>query len=270
LSRSLDDDFEDDLPGGSLDLETGSHVGGGGGISTYGGGGGIDFDDELDGEGGLSKALELDLPSGGAAQARHAHVSAPPSAGGAAVPDLAFESLPSKGAPSAGHMAASRPSGQMAASRPSGQMAASRPSGQMAAVHPGGPPSGAMPIASSGASAGPSSVRPGHLSGEAAAEPLPPPKPSAAAIIAKYPAPPEEIYRAPRYALRVVFRQLELRSDLESLRRRRSPDVPLYEAALRAYDAKTFRLGMALNCAAFAVATFIFFLPVILRFVRAD
>jgi len=34
---------------------------------------------------------------------------------------------------------------------------------------------------------------------------------------------------APMYAVRVVLRQLELRTDLESLRRRRSPDVPLYE-----------------------------------------
>ena len=46
--------------------------------------------------------------------------------------------------------------------------------------------------------------------------------------------------------------------------------MPLYEAALRSYDVKTFRLGMALNCAFFATATFIFFLPVILRFMRAD
>ena len=72
------------------------------------------------------------------------------------------------------------------------------------------------------------------------------------------------------YAVRVVLRQLELRTDLESLRRRRSPDVPLYEAALRAYDKKTFRLGMAINVAALTVATFIFFLPVIIRFMRAD
>jgi hypothetical protein len=68
--------------------------------------------------------------------------------------------------------------------------------------------------------------------------------------------------------VRVLLRQLDLRTDLESLRRRRSPDVPLYEAALRAYEPKTFRLGMAITCAALAVATFIFFLPVILRFTR--
>jgi hypothetical protein len=98
--------------------------------------------------------------------------------------------------------------------------------------------------------------------------PPPPAKPTAAAVIAKYPAPPVGIAHTPMYAARVVMRQLELRSELESLRRRRSPDVPLYEAALRAYDAKTFRLGMAINCAALALATFIFFLPVIIRFMR--
>ena len=98
--------------------------------------------------------------------------------------------------------------------------------------------------------------------------PEPPAKPTPAAVIAKYPVPPQSIANAPMYALRVVMRQFELRTDLESLRRRRSPDVPLYEAALRAYDVKTFRLGMAINFAALTVAMFIFFLPVILRFMR--
>jgi hypothetical protein len=98
----------------------------------------------------------------------------------------------------------------------------------------------------------------------------PPAPPSAAAVIAKYPAPPAKVIHAPMYAVRVFMRQLELRTNLDSLRRRRSPDVPLYEAALKAYDAKTFRLGVAINCAVFTVATVIFFLPVILRFVRAD
>ena len=100
--------------------------------------------------------------------------------------------------------------------------------------------------------------------------PPPPAKPTAAAVIAKYPYPPTKIAQAPMYTVRVILRQLELRTDLESLRRRRSPDVPLYEAALRAYDTKTFRLGMAINCAVLAIATFIFFLPVMIRFIRAD
>ena len=89
-------------------------------------------------------------------------------------------------------------------------------------------------------------------------------------MIARYPSPPTKILEAPKYAIRILLRQFELRSELESLRRRRSPDVPLYEAALRTYDTKTFRLGMALLCAALTVTTFIVFLPVIIRFMRAD
>ena len=38
---------------------------------------------------------------------------------------------------------------------------------------------------------------------------------TAAAVIAKYPDPPREAWRATRYAIRVIVRQLELRSELE-------------------------------------------------------
>jgi hypothetical protein len=98
--------------------------------------------------------------------------------------------------------------------------------------------------------------------------PAPPPPPDPAAMIARYPAPPSKVWESPAYAVKVLLRQLELRQDLESLRKRRSPDVPLYERALRAYHPKTFTLGIALLCAGLTVATFVFFLPVILRFVR--
>lgn len=95
--------------------------------------------------------------------------------------------------------------------------------------------------------------------------PPPPPKPTPAAIVAKYPLPPEKIWEAPLYAWKVVYRQLELRQDLASLRKRRSPDVPLYEAALKAHDRKTFALGVALTCAGLVVAGFVFCLPMIIR-----
>ena len=111
-----------------------------------------------------------------------------------------------------------------------------------------------------------------HLSGQPGPPPAPeaPAKPTAASVIAKYPAAPAKVWETPKYAIRILLRQFELRSELESLRRRRSPDVPLYEAALSTYDKKTFRLGMAINCAVLTIATFIFFLPVIIRFMRAD
>jgi hypothetical protein len=203
------------------------------------------------------------------------------------VPDLAMP--PPR---SSGSLPASRPSGQQQAVRPSGQQQAVRPSGQQQAV--GGPPPAPTsdghngfappPLSSQTASSNalpPSPQSSGQLPAahgngpEELAEalppappqpPPPPAKPTPAALIAKYPAPPSSIAHAPMYAIRVIKRQLELRTDLESLRRRRSPDVTLYEAALGAYDVKTFRLGMAINLAALTVATFIFFLPVIFRF----
>ncbi|HSO37587.1 MAG TPA: hypothetical protein VLT33_33910 [Labilithrix sp.] len=264
MSRTLGDDFEDDAPGGSLDLEKGSPTGGGmgGGASHYDGGG-RDFDDPF-AEEGASGPLELDLPQGSATALRSAapgpHTTQPPAGGrsappgGPAVPDLAF-----------GPPASSRSSGMVPAapppvsSRPAPPAASSQrslaPTSNDAGAHSHAPPSG-----------------PGYAAASSmhAPAPAPPSRPTAAAVIAKYPDPPSEVRRAPKYAIQVLLRQLELRSDLESLRRRRSPDVPLYEAALRVYDVKTFRLGMAINAAVLVVAMVIFFMPVILRFMRAD
>ena len=101
--------------------------------------------------------------------------------------------------------------------------------------------------------------------------PPPPPKPDAAAIIARYPDPPEpnKIWLMPIYACKVVVRQFELRMNLTSLRRRRSPDVGLYERALKVYEPRSFFIGLAITGVLFALASFVFFLPVILRFARA-
>ncbi len=95
-------------------------------------------------------------------------------------------------------------------------------------------------------------------------------RPSGASVIARYPAPPTASWGAPAYAVRVLLRRYELRSELELLRRRRSPDVSLYEAALEAHDAKAYRNGLAIAAALLALATVLLFLPVILRFARAD
>ncbi|MDB4938815.1 MAG: hypothetical protein JWP87_5787 [Labilithrix sp.] len=261
MSRTLNDDFDaDDLPGGPLDLEKGSAQVGTGVASSYGGDG-IDFDDELYGDdAGPGAALELDLP----------HAPARPQ-----VPDLALDKAPAPAAPapgSSGSLPAARSGAHPAAPPPSVPRSPASDGHHGFAPPPSSSNAGMPPVSSSGRLPAAHGGSPGsdpHMAASHANEPPPPPaKPSAAAVIAKYPAPPTGIKHAPMYAVRVVMRQLELRSELESLRRRRSPDVPLYEAALRAYDAKTFRLGMAINCAAFAVATFIFFLPVIIRFVR--
>lgn len=87
-----------------------------------------------------------------------------------------------------------------------------------------------------------------------------------AALIARYPAPPEKLWKLPEYAGRVLLRQFELRQDLVSLRRRRSPDVPLYEAALRAYEPKAFQTGLLLGLSAFVLLGLVVFSPVIVRF----
>jgi hypothetical protein len=106
---------------------------------------------------------------------------------------------------------------------------------------------------------------------EPAPQPVPPPPsaPDPAQVVARFPPPPAQIWEFPGYAVRVLLRQLELRQELETLRKRRSPDVALYERALKAHDAKTFATGLAITCAGLAVLTFLFFLPVILRFLRS-
>ena len=285
MSRELNDDFdEDDLPSGSLDLEKGSGQVGAGATSTYGNDG-IDFDDDLygsdDAGASASNALELDLPNAPPSAARMAPAPAPqaPPRGPMDVPDLAFHAAPQR-ARSGQHPAAGQ-SGQHPAA---GAIPPAPPSSSrgVSVGHAPAAPAGAAgeeghhgfaPPAPSSASglddpSGPQSAPMAQMA--QMAQMAPPAKPTAAAVIAKYPSPPTKITQAPMYTVRVILRQLELRTDLESLRRRRSPDVPLYEAALRAYDTKTFRLGMAINCAVLAIATFVFFLPVMIRFIRAD
>jgi hypothetical protein len=278
LSRELNDDFdEDDLPAGNLDLDTGSSAQVGTGVKAdQGGGDGIDFDDDLADDSGHGGPLELDMPTSGGAPSGHG-MSSPPKGGpakvtmaaGSGVPDLA---MPSKAPP--------RSSGSLPAARPSGQQQAVKvpPPPPASEGHNGfapPPPSSSSTMAPEPRSSGQLPASHGNGAEDSAPqlapEPPPPPaKPTSAALIAKYPVPPRSIANAPVYAIRVVMRQFELRTDLESLRRRRSPDVPLYEAALRAYDARTFRLGMAITCAALLLATVLFFMPVILRFARAD
>lgn len=110
---------------------------------------------------------------------------------------------------------------------------------------------------------------------EVAPEPPPsarvvaPASPEPAAIIARYPPPPAKPWETPLYALKVLWRQLELRQDLATLRKRRSPDVPLYERALQVHDHRAFAMGLAIDLVALTVATVLFFMPVILRFARA-
>ena len=87
--------------------------------------------------------------------------------------------------------------------------------------------------------------------------------------IANYPPAPAKIWQAPKYALQVLYRQFELKQDLESLKRKRSPDVGLYERALRTHDPKMYKTGLAITGIALFFATILFFMPVIKRFAFA-
>lgn len=105
------------------------------------------------------------------------------------------------------------------------------------------------------------------------APPEPPKPPSAtdqaAVRIANYPAPPAKVWHAPKYALQVLYRQFELKQNLESLRRKRSPDVGLYERALSTHDPKMYKTGLAITGIALFLAMVLFFMPVIKRFAFA-
>jgi hypothetical protein len=136
-------------------------------------------------------------------------------------------------------------------------------------VAPPPPPSDRALQAASPANPGSSPAIPPDELVAAPPAPAPPQPPSPAALIARFPAPPAKVWETPGYAMRVLWRQFELRQDLESLRKKRSPDVRLYEEALKTHDPKTFAVGLAITCAGVVVASFLFFLPVILRFLRA-
>lgn len=68
--------------------------------------------------------------------------------------------------------------------------------------------------------------------------------------------PPDSPWAAPGYALRVLSRRKTLMRELAIARRRRSPDVAVYEAALRTADERAVRLGLAI---ASAVCGLVFF-----------
>ena len=236
--RTLSTDFDDD-DHGELDLEQGSSVGHGGAAAAPYEGGGLTLDDDFLDDAPPPGGLELDVPKGHSSERRLlAPYPAPPP------PPPSSERLP-------------RASGSQPTAGQSGRHPAA-----IAHDAPAPPPSssGSLPVRSSSPEIAPPSD-PGP--------PPPPPPPDPAAIVARYPPPPTKVWQSPHYALRVLWRQFELRQDLVSLRRRRSPDVPLYERALKVHDGKSFTVGLAITCAGLVIATFVFFLPVILRFLRA-
>jgi hypothetical protein len=243
--RTLSTDFDED-DHGELSLEShataGSSGGGHAGMS-FESGKGVTLDDDLFGEDEHSGPLELDVPD----------LPVPPPAS-----SRKPEPLPpttSKAPPGSDPRISSQ---KMPAAPP----AAASSSGKMPAAPPPAPSS----------SSGRFAVAP-DSSPDVAAPPEPPPPPSAtdlaAVKIANFPPAPNKIWQAPKYALKVLYRQFELRQDLESLRRKRSPDVGLYERALRSHDARMYKTGLAITGVALFVGLILFFMPVIKRFAFA-
>jgi len=262
--------------GGGLDLSRGGSIAThGAGPSAYAGGG-LSLGDEDDpfADDAPHGALELDLPPSHTANAPRSIEPAPPHAAShsapagpppSAVPDLVLppKLQPTMSSPPQARPPASAPSlhARPPASAPSlhARPRASDPS--LRAAAPARAPSLEPPAPASDPSLPPRSPLELQVPPARAQDP--------AALIARYPVVPEKVWEAPAYAMKVLWRQFELRQDLASLRKKRSPDVPLYERALETHDTKTFALGLALTCAGVALASFVFFLPVILRFLRA-
>lgn len=232
----------DDFEIGELDLSRGGSLAAGmASPSTYGGEAPFGNDDDplADGEG--HAALELDLPAPRSVGPSRS-IPAPRSFG------------PTASRPPASEIHAAEPERRV--SLPSG---ASRKEGTPslkphAALDPEAPPRSGGPVV--------------HGEPPVAMAAVLPAPPDPAAMIARYSVPPNQVWKSPLYALKVLWRQFELHQDLASLRKRRSPDVPLYERALKTYDQDAFTRGLTLTCIMLVIAGFIFFLPVILRFAR--
>ena len=247
--RTLSTDFDDD-DHGELSLESGGRAGDAAsahGHMGYDSGKGVTLDDDLFDDGEAAGPLELDVPD----------LPRPPSA-----PDLSIPEPPGS----------SRKPGAPATSK-------APPTSEPRIPSPGPPPaahsSGKMPAAppaAASSSSGRFAVSPDSSPDTASPhEPPPPPSPTdqAAVKIANYPPAPAKIWQAPKYALQVLYRQFELKQDLESLKRKRSPDVGLYERALRTHDPKMYKTGLAITGIALFFATILFFMPVIKRFAFA-
>jgi hypothetical protein len=254
--RTLSTDFDDD-DHGELSLESGGRAGDAAASHAampYESGKGVTLDDDLFGDDNESGPLELDVPD------------KPPSP---SVPDL---SLPA-GAPPGSSRKPAAPGSDPRIGSPAASAATS--SSRLPAAAPVGPPSsGRLPAApppAPSSSSGRFAVSPDSSPDVTAPEPPPPPSAAdqAAVKIANYPPAPQKVWQAPKYALQVLYRQFELKQDLESLRRKRSPDVGLYERAIRAHDPKMLRTGLAITGLALFFATVLFFMPVIKRFAFA-
>jgi len=127
----------------------------------------------------------------------------------------------------------------------------------------------ASPLSSGSLPAGPRTSGVPHAPAPPAAPvPAAPPPDDPAARLAGYGPPPKQFWETPMYAFRVLMRQRELKAEAADALAARSPQAPLYQAALHAHDQKAVTTGIALVVGVFFTLTLVFFSPVIVRFVR--
>lgn len=222
------------------------------GPSSYAGGGIGGLGDDDDQGSGIS--LELDTP---------VRSQAPPQV---SVPPQQMSAPPPGGTPRTGASGAHPAYGNEAMPQPL-PARSGRPGSDPSMAHQQSTPNHMAPPSSSPVAVQQPQQPPPSMGYAPPPAPIAPPgPPDAVMMIARYPAPPREWWRTPAYAIRVLYRQFELRQDIDALKKKRSPDVPLYERALNTHDGTKFAIGMAINIALFMVATTLFFLPVIKRF----
>jgi hypothetical protein len=94
------------------------------------------------------------------------------------------------------------------------------------------------------------------------------PEERAAVDLAEYGDPPEQAWRAPLYAWRVLYRKYELRKEMAEMVSTRPEQIPLYQRALAVDDAPTTKKGVIIAAAAIFIFLFLFTLPVIIRFAK--
>lgn len=89
-----------------------------------------------------------------------------------------------------------------------------------------------------------------------------------ARLLAGFGATPRGPVEVAAYAFRVHRRLKELRQEREIARQRKPHEVPLYDAALKAYDERAYAGGLAILGSMGVFALLLFLLPLVLRVLR--
>lgn len=88
-------------------------------------------------------------------------------------------------------------------------------------------------------------------------------------LLAAYGAPPRNPFDAVPYALRVHLRLAELRKEREDARAQKPHEVPLYDAALTAYDETGYTTGLAVLGSTIVATLLLVVTPLLLALLRS-